>query len=396
MTQTLVFIAPLSAMRKRTRLAKMARFLEDRSIGVRFLGWERTNGELAQLAWDGDTIDETAILRGGGYASRTARLMYPVWMVVVFVRCLMLPKKTVVWCLGWETAFPARIASIFRRLEIVFDDADRFSMLIRLPRPLHRLLVRLERWTSRKCRMHLVPGWSRYEWRHDRMVLLRNSPLRADYEHALEIPRSNAGDELTLYVNGWIAWDTGARIILKALDILKERGIACRLIVAGRVASQEGEALIARPETEFRGELPQRRALELYRSCHITLTLYDPQVPINRHAESNKWGDCVFLGTPFIVNSEVQTAEKFVRADAAISFPYNDHEALADIVERISQDPGILEYTRQRLCLFKDDYLPFEDQLDKVFSQILAPASQTEHNQNAASGKGDKGDNCHE
>jgi hypothetical protein len=374
MTQRITIFAPLSAMRKRTRLAKMARFLEDRGIGVRFLGWERETGELARLAWGGDLVDERAVLRGGGYASRAARLMYPLWMAVVFLRCLTLAKGTVVWCLGWETAFPARIAGAVRGLKIVFDDADRFSMLIRLPGPLQASLVWLERWTSRNCALHIVPGWTRYEWRHAGMVLLRNSPLRADYEHALAIPRHQAGEAVVLYVNGWIAWDTGSNIVMKALDILRDRGVACRLIVAGRVASEDGEALISRPEAEFRGELAQRSALVLYRGCDLALTLYDPRVQINRHAESNKWGDCVFLETPFVVNSEVETATKFVQKGAALSFPYNEPAALADIVESVAKDRGILERVQNNLRAFKLDYVPFEDQLDVIFAEIFASA----------------------
>ncbi len=378
MTRRLVFLAPLSAMRKRTRLAKMARYLEDRGIGVLFLGWERENGELARLAWGGALVDERILLRGGGYASRTARLMYPLWMTLVFFRCLALPRGTVVWCLGWETAFPARIAGALRGLEIVFDDADRFSMLIRLPGPLQRTLVRLEQWTSRHCRLHLVPGWSRYEWRHSRMKLLRNSPLRADYEHAQAVTRHQPDEAITLYVNGWIAWDTGSRIVMKALDILKERHIPCRLIVAGRVASNDGEALIARPEVDFKGELPQRSALELYLACDLALTLYDPSVAINRHAESNKWGDCVFLETPFVVNSEVETAAKFVTAGAALSFPYNEPAALADIVQSASRNPQILKRVRENLRGFQAEYQPFEDQLDAIFSSFteLTPVGQ--------------------
>jgi hypothetical protein len=370
MTRSIYFIAPLTAMRKRTRLAKMAHFLEERGTIIRFLGWEREKGELARLRWGGALIDERVILHGGGYASRTARLMYPIWMLVVFFRCLALPKDALVWCLGWETAFPAVIVAKFRRLDIVFDDADRFSMLIRLPSPARRLLVKLERWTSYKCKMHLVPGWSRYEWRHERMFLLRNSPLRADYEHALATQPRVPGGPVCLYVNGWIAWDTGARIVMKMLDVLHERGVSCRLIVAGRVASTEGKALIERPEAEFMGELPQRNALALYRECDLALTLYDPSVPINRHAESNKWGDCVFLGTAFVVNSEVETASKFVKAGAALAFPYNDHVALANLVQEIDRNPDMLYHARQSLRGFQDEYPPFEEQLDEIFADL--------------------------
>lgn len=371
MIRNLVIIAPLSAMRKRTRLAKMARYLEGRGIDVQFFGWERVERELEHLEWRGSSISERAILRGGGYASRLARVMYPLWMLAVLMRCLMLPRGTLVWALGWETAFPARIAAGVRGLHVVFDDADRFSMLIRLPKFLQAALVRLERWTSFRCTMHIVPGWSRYDWSHMRMRLLRNSPLRIDYEHALSVSRAYPKNAVTLYVNGWIAWDTGSKIVLEALRILDARDVKFNLIVAGRVASRDGEKLVALSETDFKGEIPQRDALELYRKCDLALTLYDPSVSINQHAESNKWGDCVFLGTPFIVNTEVQTAAKFVSSGAALSFPYNDPAALADIVEEVATDPSILDRIRENLKKFQSDYQPFEDQLDSVFLDIL-------------------------
>lgn len=365
-------LAPLSALRKRTRLAKMARYLEARGTHVVFLGWERDKGETDRLCWGGQFVEERVILKGGGYASRRARLMYPLWMLVVFLRILLLPRGSKCWCLGWETAFPARIAAFVSRCEIVFDDADRFSMVIRLPKPAQDLLVRLERWTSRVCLLHVVPGWTRYEWRHERMVMLRNAPMTADYETARLIGRAPASGPIAIYVNGWIAWDTGARILVKALEELQERGVACRVVVAGRVASDDGQALIAHPNADYRGELPQVEALKLYRETHIALTLYDPSVAINRHAESNKWGDCVYLGAPFIVNREVQTARKFVDAGAAFDFPYNDHVALAELIERFSKDPAVLENARLALRRFEQEYAPFEDQIEPLFDALLA------------------------
>lgn len=366
-------------MRKRTRLAKLAQYLEDRQIAVSFLGWEREKGELERLRWGGQFVQERSILSGGGYASGTARLMYPLWMALVLLRCLLLPKGAVVWCLGWETAYPARLAGVIRDIEVIFDDADRFSMIVRLPGPFHRWLVSLERWTSRRARVHIVPGWTRYEWRHGNMKLLRNSPLREDYEEAAGVPFSGSSmGQVTVYFNGWIAWDTGARILVRALDELRQRRVQVQVIVAGRVASKEGRTLIARDEVDFRGELPQREALKLYRMCDLALTLYDPAVPINHHAESNKWGDCVFLGTPFIVNSEVTTAAPFVSAGAALQFPYQDHRALADLIEEVGRNPGLRERLRTALAGFVSQYAAFEDQLDEILAPLLRNAASGE------------------
>ncbi|SHK42968.1 Glycosyltransferase involved in cell wall bisynthesis [Shimia gijangensis] len=372
MASSVNMFAPLSAVRKRTRLAKMGRYLEDSGMQVQFFGWERVAGEAELHRWQGSSIKESVLLRGGGYASKKARLMYPVWMFAVFFRVLLLPRASKCWCLGWETAFPARLAAIFRRSTIIFDDADRFSMLLKLPKPVHKFLVRLEKWTSMKCYRHVVPGWTRYEWKHEGMTLLRNTPMSADYEEAMRVPRTSLDQGLSVYVNGWIAWDTGSRIIIKAIDELARRNLSCRVLVAGRISSDDGQQLIEHSYADFRGELPQVEALKLYRQSSIALTLYDPSVAINHHAESNKWGDCVFLGTPFIVNSEVATAQRFVDAGAAFSFRYNDHMALADLLEQFLKEPQKLDNAQRSLKSFEGEFSAFENQLEPLFSDFLA------------------------
>lgn len=372
MNNSLYVIAPLSAIGKRPRLAKMAHFFESHEMNTIFLGWERIKNESSNLRWKGNFIKEKIIMKGGGYANSYARMLYPIWMIVVFTKILFLPKGSKCWCLGWETAFPARVASIFSRCEIIFDDADRFSMVLKLPTPLQRLLIKLEIWTSKNCKKHVIPGWTRYEWKNTNMTLLRNSPMKADYEQALLTPHICDTNILTVYVNGWIAWDTGAHIILKALRELEHRGIEIKIIVAGRVVSEEGLKLLKHPSVEFKGALPQSEALKLYRHSHLTLTLYDPSVEINHHAESNKWGDCVVLGVPFIVNKEVLTAQKFVNMGCAFDFEYKNYIGLADLLENLSANKTQLKIASDALKFFSEEYIPFENQLENIFHDLKA------------------------
>lgn len=330
---------------------------------IAFHGWERLNGEAKEFAWRAPAVSEATILRGGGYASKRARAMYPLWMIAVFLRTLSLGQRQTIFCLGWETAFPALIAARFTKSLIIFDDADRFSLLFKLPRLLNHMLQRLEHWASREAWIHIVPGFSRYEWRSDNMLALRNTPLRKDFEAARAKNGCTRESRLVIYANGWLGETRGAPIFLALAERLRSKDLPVQIVIAGRVDSAAGEALIAHPLVSYHGELDQLDALALYVDSDVVLTYYDPAIPINRKAESNKWGDCVYFGVPFIVNSEVETAESLVNAGAAFAAPYHDIDALENLISQLMDDRRLIEAASARLAGFKADYPVFDAQL---------------------------------
>lgn len=373
-------IAPLSAVRKRARLAKMVPVLLDMGFRIRFHGWERQRGDLSSFTWPDTRVQEGRILRGGGYVSRRARAMYPLWMIMVFLRVLTLGRKKRLFCLGWETAFPALLASYITGAQVIFDDADRFSMLIRLPAPLHRLLQALEKWASYKSLVHIVPGWSRYQWRHDRMFLLRNTPSTADFEQAAAQAPKRPDADLVLYVNGWIGKTRGAPVFRELMEKLEGDGRNIRMLVAGRVDCADGEALFQLSNVDYFGQVSLAESLGLYHACDVVLTYYDPDVSINRHAESNKWGDCIYIGRPFIVNSEVETAAEFVSEGAAWSVPYSDACQLESLVVKLATKRHLLNEAGRRLAGHSQAYQPFDVQIERLLAVAkVTPIAKTTH-----------------
>lgn len=359
-------MAPLPAPAMRTRLAKMVALMTSSGHSVSFYGWDRVRGEASTAATPG--ITEKTILRGGGYGSTRTRAYYPIWMICVFWSVLLMGRRRTIFCLGWETAFPAVLASLLTRSDIIFDDADRFSLVVGLPGPIKRLVQRLEYWTSLKVKLHIIPGWSRYEWRGDNMILLRNTPSQIDLEAAHQLAPARQDYELVLYANGWLGATRGAGVFLATLDALIARNVSVLMHIAGRVDCPAGEALIARPEVQYHGSVSQKEALALYPASDVVLTYYDPRIAINRLAESNKWGDCIYFGVPFVVNSEVETARPYLEAGAALSCPYDDSEGLATLLTEFASSQSAREKARTAVTAFLPDHPLFDTQVSNILT----------------------------
>lgn len=367
---TIGFIAPLPSLALRVRMTKMATLFLAHGHRLAFAGWERLPGEAAQNPWPGDGVDERLLFRGGGYARTVTRLLYPIWMIRVFLHVLLGRRPDTLFCLGWETAFPALLASFVRPATIVFDDADRFSMIVQLPSALHRVVTRLEEWTSRRVAMHIVPGYSRYEWRHERMVVLRNTPVSSDFRWAEQHARPRPDADLVVYVNGWISRERGADVVMEAADQYLSSGRSLAILAAGQATDSSGEALLRHPAALDFGRLQQAEALALYAAADVTLTFYDPSVAVNRRAEPNKWGDAVFFGKPFIVNQEVETASSFIDRGIAFAVPFGDPDALARLWRELADDPQRLESARAAALAARSEFEPFEEQLSSLLQKL--------------------------
>ena len=105
--------------------------------------------------------------------------MYFLWMLKVFFNSFSIKKDDVVWALGFESAFPLLLMSKIKGYKVYFDDADRFSMLFKLPKILTNVIAYLEKITSRNSFKHIIPVKERYQFDSDRFFLLSIVRIRS-------------------------------------------------------------------------------------------------------------------------------------------------------------------------------------------------------------------------
>lgn len=287
------------------------------------------------------------------------------WIAATFWRTLRrADSSTVIVSINSTSAFGPALAALLKRAKLVYVNNDNVALSYRLPAPVSTLVDFIERVTARLSVVHVVPSRRRWKGYSKNLLVVRNVPASEVVEQgrALARNRGYARDgTLTLYVNGWLTKTRGLQTILDAVRMTGVSGL--RVIVAGKALCEAAEELVNLPGVEYHGALDVHEAFALYYRADLVATYYDPQVPINRLAESNKWYDCFLTGAAFVVNSEVKTARPYIEAGMCFSAPYSDAQALADLLGRLRADPGALARTVSRAATypisgFEEEFAP--------------------------------------
>ncbi|WP_448546968.1 hypothetical protein [Thalassotalea fusca] len=359
-------IAPVSSLSNRTRLYKLASYLlENKQIpNLKHVAWVRESHEAEEVELPTQRINKVTLINGGGYGGRLTKLLYCYWMIRVFFYCLIRQSNTPVWALGFESAFPAILAAKIRKFEVIFDDADRFSMVFPFPSPIKKFIQVLENFTSHHCSLHVIPGTERYSFSSNKFFILRNTPSIAEITKARAYFRSKEWPKarIVINVNGWLGKDRGMSAALAIANHFDQQDVA--LLVAGKVDCDEARQLIDCGSVTYLGKLTNAEALATYLCSDFVLTYYDPKYEINTLAQSNKWGDALLLGTKVIVNSEVKTANFLREIDGCITCSYHDHFQLINELEII------LEKGFETLRKPNASIRSFEMQLEQLFSRL--------------------------
>lgn len=360
----LKIVAPLPSISKRTRLTKI-RECGSHFTKIEFFGWQRADDEVLEK-------DDCIILKGGGYSSKKARMMYMIWMLKVFYTALFFKKNDIVWALGFETAFPAILASKFKGFKVVYDDADRFSSLFNFPNFVKNILICLERYSSKNCFKHIIPGVERYEFSSNNFFILKNTPTSEDIEKARglildpKVLTKLENFSLVIYVNGWLGDGRGLKIINQISRKLPQIGF----LLAGRIDSKFANEMLGFDNVVYLGELPQFQALAYYNVSDFVFTYYDPIVPINKMAEANKWGDALQFSVPVIVNSEVITADYLRESGSCISVAYNDIDGLEKALISLLDNFENYQNMKHSIKHLQERFPTFDIQLKKIFKTL--------------------------
>ena len=363
-------VAPLSSLSERTRLYKLTLFLHD-GLGykdITHVGWERIPGEREEKRFDFN-IHKKIILNGGGYGSGKVKWLYFMWMIKTFFYCFKFGKKDIVWALGFESAFPVMLVSKIKGFKVVFDDADRFSMIYKFPSIIDKILKFLEKKTSRNVAYHVVPGDARYQFKSKKFYVLKNTPSESQIEKAKQISENlEKPASFVININGWLGSGRGMKEALTLVNRLENEDL--KILLIGKLDCEAAEKLAEHKNVIYKGKLSNAETLANYFLSDLVFTYYDPKLEINQYAESNKWGDAIKTNIGIIVNEEVKSAKFIKENNLGIIVPYNDTEALINEIQALLADDAKLATLKSNSEQYSYIMPYYEDQLKELFKKI--------------------------
>lgn len=363
-----VVVARVDSIYERARLYKLCKLL-DRD-GKDFVVW-KLPPKGVQQGLAGERWNEISLI-SFHWRRFGMGVEYLVWAIAVLLRVLLSSRENKYYCLAFESAFPVALVR-GRRGSFFFDNADNFASSHKWPRYAKLFFQWAERFIAVRAKIHLVPGESRWPVRDDNLRVVKNTPSKKVFESAISIARDRhykRDGEFTLYVNGWLSSTRGIATLVKALGVLEGAGRRVNVLIAGRSNSPEGDVLIAHPFTEYLGSVSNEEALAYCYRAHLVFTFYDPSVPINVVAEPNKWGDCIATGTPFLANSEIETAQSFYQSGCCFLTPYSDHQMLADVLWDLKLFSEKL--VRARNAIGNQKFVFWDDAMERVLNEWIS------------------------
>jgi hypothetical protein len=360
-------IAPVASLGALLRTTKIRSLLEKTGRPIVHLAWKRAPEDALN---DGE-VQTVVVLEGGGYKNAGLAKWYLRYIFAARKALAAYPAGTPVYALTFWSALGPWMLQWRKRYRLFFDNNDNIAMAYPWPRLVRPWVVLLEKRIAARSSIHLVPGASRWPTRDANLRIVPNVPssdITAAAEQIVDERGYVRPEVFTLYVNGWLTAERGLTAMIHLLEDLPD--VDFRVLVAGRVDGGEGGGLTTMPRVEYLGRVSPAESLALYTRSHAVLTFYDPALPINRVAEANKWGDCVWTGTSFIVNSEVMTAAPYLEAEACYAVPFSDRAALADLIRRLAVSPSDALERGVRLRAFAAE--PWDTRMEGLIREWLA------------------------
>lgn len=365
MVKRIVIVVQQESLRERPRIHKLARVLA--GMEASFEIWKFGDS-------DGDSCDGIAFrnLLSSKWLKRPAPVRYLAWMIQVYIAAWHCRREARFFAVGFDSAAPIACLPLLRPA-FIFDNIDNVSMSYRWPTAIRAIFRFLEGWVARRAQIHVNPSRGRWSAEDDNLRIVANTPSREMLTEAATLARARdygRGHELTLYLNGWLSSTRGIRTLVRALAAVRHRGRIVRVLVAGRASCEDARDLLAMEGVEHLGMLTNAEALATYYRSDLAFIYYDPEIEINRLAESQKWTDCWATGTPFVSNLEVQTLAPYLERSACFALAYDDVDGLAGLLESLADDPTLLKRVRDELA--RMDFKFWDDEMRLVMRDWLA------------------------
>lgn len=299
------------------RLNKFLKYFNKSGIRALFFGWKRDKSEL-----DEDWIEKEYIFEGGGVNNRILILYYPLWMIRVFFFFLFkrgVDKYNII-LINFDVAFPAYLASLFRKFDFIYEVYDEFAISYRFPSWLKSFIKTIDQRIMMKAKAIIHVDVNRITSNHSKAIVIENTP----YDYFESKQRTYEGIKHIFAVTGLLNNQRGIKEILNFAQCNSH----VKFLMVGDITDKnqkiKANTLKNVTVTDF---MPQNQLFSLMKLCCGIFSLYDPTIEINRLAASNKVYDAMMMGIPVITNKDVVNSSFIRQSEVGYVIDYEFNES---------------------------------------------------------------------
>jgi len=353
------------------RVLKESSSLHACGYQIRVFGWDRKNQFPKYETLHGVQYARSRI--PGPYGSKMLAFVMPLfWLRVAWEITVYRPDA--VHACDFDAYVPALLMKAIFRHAIIYDIFDNFSeKIIGLPRIVRASLHTVDCWLMRFAEGVIVTD-------NHRKGLIEGVPIRCLTvimnvpPKRMQLVKTRSQRNFQLCYAGVIHEHRGLLLIADAVRQLD----GVEAVFAGWIPRlRDAEFLKNQERLQYIGKLSYEESLGLMAESDVILALYDPSLPINALASSNKIFEAMAVQRPVITNAETTMARIVAEEDCGCILPYGDSNALRNVIIQLRDDKefrNTLGAHGFKAFVSKYNWEIMEQRLVNLYESILRPS----------------------
>ncbi|MBI1807853.1 MAG: glycosyltransferase family 4 protein [Ignavibacteria bacterium] len=356
------------------RIRKESSSLKALGYDVRVFGWDRRSEFPHEEIINGVRYRRSRI--PAPYGSKTLLFVLPVfWLQAIWEMVKEWPDM--VHACDLDAMVPAIFMKPVLRLKVVYDIFDNFAdKITNLPSFVRNIIKAFDHFTMRFADVVIVTDEYRKSLLSDRSQDAIQVIMNVPPTLKIDLGSRDTSCFRVCYA-GVIHEHRGLHIIAEAV-----RGLdGIETVFAGWIPRQiDYDYLTSRDDLRYVGKLPYEESLKLMAESDIILALYDPSLPINAIASSNKIFEAMSVSRPVITNIETTMARIVSEEQCGSLIAYGSPALLREEIVRLHDHPLLREQLgRNGYSAFCEKYNwnIMEKRLKSIYSRLLPESEET-------------------
>ncbi len=321
------------------RIQKETNSLKKNGFSVFVFGWDRKSEYPRREVINNVPYARTRI--PGLYGSKLLLIILPLFWIRAIIQMIKI-RPNVIHACDLDALVPALFIKMLTPTKVVYDIFDNFAdKLSNVPMVLRTLIRTIDQSLMLLADTVIVTDENRRRLLNhpdaQSVHVIMNVPPRLSYE----VNSIRQTDCLLVCYAGVIHEHRGLRVIAAALQEVDR--IEAKF--AGWIPREiDREFLDSQKRIQYLGKVAYEDSLQLLAECDVILALYDPSLPINRMASSNKIYEAMSVRKPVITNKETAMAKVIYEEQCGLLVPYGDKQMLKEALVRLRDEPTFREY----------------------------------------------------